>query len=292
MRNKLLFLIVFILCILFSREALAGSLVISDELQEIHLSPGGAKHFSIVVKNESDKDLAVEVRVQGFKASEDGRSVELMYDINNPLASIWLKPLNMDDIILRPGDKKRAIFSMVVPQIAENGGYYAAIYFVGNDINSSEEYRSNNDLVLLGVESKDNNIHLRNGKIKKFSFPDFLYYGPMNFSVEFENNGKIHYKTRGEIEVYNSFNKIIKSIKIEEKNVFPDSSILLKSNWDRKYFFGRYVVVARMIDGDGNTTFISNKFWAIPWKELVVLFIIIILLLLANKVRGKNLSFE
>ncbi len=272
-------------------SVLADGLVIDNDVQEINLVPGGADHFYFKVKNETQENLNVEAVIKSFRFTSDGREIELFESEDNPLINSWLKSLNSPVFDLSPGEENRATFLVTVPQIVENKGYYAAIYFSGRNENN-DLFRSGDSLILLGVEKQDSNAMLRGGEIKSLIVPENVYYGPVEFGMEFENTGKIHYRTAGEVEIFNILNKKVKTLEVEEKNVLPGSKISLNQKWDRNYLMGKYLVVAKTIDGDGEESVLTGQFWAFPWREVVVICVIALLFLLAAKIKNKKPSFE
>jgi hypothetical protein len=288
---KKIFLLFIFLFLFIAGGISAEGLIISDSVQEINLVPGGAGHFSIKVKNDTSSILEVQTVIKNFRFTSDGKEIELFEDEYGQLINSWLKILNSSNFNLGPGEDIKTTFLVTVPQIVENKGYYSAIYFIGKN-DKEEIFKSDNSLLLLGVEKQDSNILLRSGEIRNLTIPEDIYYGPVEFNIEFENTGKIHYKTAGSVEIFNILNKKIKTIPIEEKNVLPGSKIFLKSKWDRKYLIGKYLVVARTINGDGDESVLTGQFWAFPWREAVAICIIILLFLLAMKMKNKKPSFE
>ncbi len=279
--------------ILFSVTHAEG-LIISEPIKEINLVPGGAEHFSVSVKNNTDKDLEINTMIETFGFIGDRGKIELFKDINDPFVKFWLKPLSFISFKLRAGEKRKSSFLISVPLDAENKGYYAAIYFEGRSDGDGERknFWSNNSLIFLSVEAEESNVLLRGGEIERIIGPKFTFYGPTVFGVKFKNSGKIHYKTRGQIEVYNFLNRLSAVIPVEEKYVLPNSDILVHGVWPQRYLFGKYFVVARMFDGDGNSRVDALEVWAIPWQEFLIFAIIITLIIIARKLRVKRLKFE
>ncbi len=296
LKNKYLFLLVTVFCwMIIINGALASSLDVIGEDQEIILTPGGAKHFSLTVVNKTNKLLEIETKIHSFKTEEQG-NVVLFENKDNPLERGWLKLLGDARLLkLLPKEKKKLVFLVSVPPDAENGGYYVAIHFEEKELKKSkkeEKIKSKNILVLLGVVSENDNNLSKKGTIEELRHPDFIFYGPIKFRVKFRNLGKIHYKPLGQIEIYNIFNQKSGTIFLENKNVFPQSSLFIDSVWNRKYFLGKYFVVVKMFDGEGNPLIKTGVFWAFPWKEIGVVIIVIILLIIAKRLRIKKLKFE
>lgn len=291
MPRKYLLFSIFTFCFLFAFGVSAEGLKVLNEVEELSLVPGGAEHFYIEIQNDTDQDLLLQPVVTDYRFDEKGERINGDKQAN-PLVDSWIKSLNSDNLILGAGQIKRSVFLISIPPIAESKGYYASIQFIGESINSAEEFASNYSLIMLGVEQVDSNMYLRGGEIESFDFSKYLFYGPLIFDVRFKNLGKIHYKPTGKIDIYNSFNQKIETIAMPNISVLPGSSANFKTIWERKYFFGRYLIGIEMIDGEGNISVATKQFWAIPWKEFTILLIAFILILIANKVRGKEVSFN
>ncbi|MEA2088539.1 MAG: hypothetical protein U9O55_01700 [Patescibacteria group bacterium] len=277
----------------FALQASASDLLISNPEQVISIDPNGAGHFTLFVQNNTKENLILETKIKSFKTVGDKGNIELFDDSDNILINSWLKQQTNYSFKLRPGQKHEAVFLMSVSSSAKNKGYYASIYFAGyqqNDI--TKKIESNKSRILLGVESENNNLLLRSGKIEELFSPKFVFYGPVKFRLQFANNGKIHYQTNGQIEIYNSFDKKIASIQLKEKNILPDSLLSFYGILERKFLFGKYLVVAKMFDGDGNLTMESKEFFAFPWKEFLEFFVIVGLIIIAKKLKVKKIKFE
>ncbi|NCF75180.1 MAG: hypothetical protein GWO87_01690 [Xanthomonadaceae bacterium] len=293
--KKIFFTILFP-CLFFfilTSQALADDLLISNPEQKIDLVPGGAEHFTLFVQNNTNNDLILETKIKSFKLIDNKENIQLFNDKKNVLVNSWLKQQANSSFKLLSGERRQVTFLISVPFNVENRGYYAAIYFIGHSQDKTGKiFESNKSRILLGVEAKDNNLLLRSGKIEELISPKFVFYGPVKFVVRFKNNGKIHYETNGQIEIYNLFNQKVAVIPIKKKNVLPNSSLYFYSNWKCKFLFGRYFVVAKMIDGDGNSSVKSENFFAFPWKEFLEFTVVLILIIIARKLRIKKLKFE
>ncbi|MCD4705551.1 hypothetical protein K8R61_00530 [bacterium] len=293
--KKIFFTILFsFLFLLFSAtQVLASDLVISNPEQKINISPEGAGHFTLFVKNNSDKVLVLETKIKSFRVVGDEGGIELFDDNKNIFINLWLKQQTPSSFELQPGKRSKVVFLISVPLIAENKGYYASIYFVGHQKDEVlKKFESNKSRILLGVESQHDNSLIRNGELEEFLLHKFASYGPVEFVAKFKNNGKIHYKTKGQIEVYNLFDQRVATIQLKEKNILPNSSLYFNCNWNPKFLFGKYLVIAEMIDGDGKITVKSKEFFAFPWKGFLEIIVIITLIIIARKLRIKKIKFE
>lgn len=293
--KKIFFTILFLpLFFLFSAtQILANGLVISNSEQKIDISPEGAGHFTLFVQNNTDKDLLLETKIKSFRTIGDKGDIQLFDHSENVLINSWLKQQTPSSFELQSGKRSKAVFLMSIPSSAENKGYYASVYFVGHQKDEiTQNFESNKSKILLGVESEHNNILLRSGKLEEFLSPKFVSYGPIEFGAKFKNNGKIHYKTKGQIEIYNLFDQKIAVIQLKEKNILPDSLLCFYGSWNPKFLFGKYLVIAKMIDGDGKITVKSKEFFAFPWKEFLEFTVIVSLIIIARKLRVKKIKFE
>ena len=261
-----IFLAFFLLLFPFFSQAKEGIQVLSND-QYVNLEPGGARHFVLEIKNNTAQTLDISIKVTGLQATgftEGGAT--LSSKEGNVLANDWLKILSEPQFSLAPQQTKKVSFLVSVSREAQQGGYYAGIYFE----DKKQKIKSRMVLVALAVERAENKIPLRSGKLLSLTHPHFLFYGPVDIQAKFLNTGKIHYFPQGEVSIFNVFNMRSGYLRFASPMSFPQEEVTLSTHWPRKYLLGKYLVVARVFDGDGHSYLISSTFWAFPWQELSI----------------------
>ena len=145
------------------------------------------------------------------------------------------------------------------------------------------------------------------GNLKSFSLKDgkkFYDHIPVNFELNVENKGNVHFKPAGNIIVKSMFGGNIAELPVLKVdsggNVLPRSSRrfeivwgdsdekkMPKTFWEKaryewaNFYVGRYSALASVtLPGSGQVT--SNvSFWVFPWQLLIVLAIGLVVLLFA-----------
>ena len=202
-------------------------------------------------------------------------------------------------ISLLPDEQKIVPYTIHIPQNADPGGHYAAVFFAtqppqmsGSSIGLSGRLGT---LVLLTVSGDIK----EEGKIVEFSTKDnksFYEHLPVSFSLLFANSGNVHLKPQGEIKITNSFGGLSEKIPFNReemdgsKNVLPNTSRHLEAVWSRgplqtegngfidklnyeisNFALGRYKATINVGYGtQGKTAVAVATFWVFPWHLILV----------------------
>ena len=179
-----------------------------------------------------------------------------------------------------------------MPADAEPGGKYAGILFGtsppkvgGTSIAISNKVGS---LILVRVagDAKES------ANVKEFSTPkDFFENGPVAFTVRIENTGNVHLQPKGNIEIKNTFGRVVETITVNEgsSNVLPDSIRAFIDSGEGNNLtwspsgltIGKFTANLTMAYGDPAQNLTSSvSFWIVPWKVLIVLLLAIIISIL------------
>ena len=114
----------------FPTQALKLGLSVAPQIFEMDVFPGEPISQKITIGNLSEVSLPVTVRVVDFTAEED--SGEMIFDEASQDPSVasrkWFEIEN-PDLILEPGERKKVLFSINVPENAEPRGYYSVMIF-------------------------------------------------------------------------------------------------------------------------------------------------------------------
>lgn len=259
------------------------TLTISPPLVNVKLSPGNNYTSFVKLVNNSLTEVTVFIEAADFKSGAQG-VVEFIYNEagdSRYSLSRWLE-FATSTMVLAAQETKDIVFTVNVPVDAEPGGHYAAILAgtkpIGNLSGSGIKINSTlASLVLLEVKGDID----EKGEIKEFSSSRKVYSQPqVKFKVTFANNGNIHLQPRGEIKIYNIFNKEIGSISINQEtafgNVFPESQRQWEFSWNgRKNILdaGRLKAVLFLSYGSQAEVTASQTiyFWIIYFKTLAAI---------------------
>jgi len=260
------------------------SITISPLTFELTANPGDTIQNTIKIYNSSDSIISIKMEVEDFKAvGETGQVIvtpdeEITYSLKR-----WVKT-EPAEFTLKPKEEKFVDFIIEVPENAEPGGKYGSVLAsttgaIGSDITGAAIAQKVGSLLLLTIagEVQENLI------IKDFITPSsFFEYGPIPFSMRFENTGTVHVKPRGFVTITNWRGKKVADIEFPQQNVIPGATRKIETQWNNKWLFGKYTAMLVGIYGTANLPFNPPVlvFWAFPWKIALGILIVLILILL------------
>ncbi len=272
---------------------------ISPLLTRINVAPGESWSGEVEIFNSNDKDLQFVVFVQDFRGGDEGRvefinkeEIEKSLDEGKDfLLSQWID-INRQMITIPANESKALPVTINIPENAGPGGKYATILaaikspedaFTGTNLIVSPSVGS---LILLNVRGDV----IEDAFLREFSTRRTLYTDPeVGFNVRLQNIGNTHIQPRGDIKIYNQWDKIVESILINHNtefgNVLPQSERGWNFQWDgRESFFemGRYKATLTLVYGEEASQVISKDiyFWIVPLNLILGLLGIVLFLLL------------
>ena len=260
--------------------AQAVGITISPLTFELTANPGDTLSNTIKIYNPTDSAISIKMETEDFHPiGETGQvvvepEVEMTYSLKR-----WVKT-EPTEFTLEPRESKFVDFEISVPENAEPGGKYGSVLasttgVIGREITGAAVAQKVGALLLLTVagEVKEELI------IKEFLAPAFLEYGPVPFTIRFENKGTVHLRPRGFVTITNWWGKKVADVEFSQLNVIPGAIRKIETSWQNKWLFGKYTAMLVGSYGTANLPFNPPilTFWAFPWK--VALGIIIVLIL-------------
>lgn len=306
MKNfKSLFFIFFFILIFFGQATAASTLSLTatpvrlgDDFS-ITLNPGEKKQVQLKVRNGSLETVVLESAATDFIVAEDGSTpvaVDSKQADNRWSLASWLT--------LAPAQHKLASEEVAtinvlieVPEDALPGGHYAMIHH--RPLNSSEAETGSGS----GISQRVGTLLyvIVNGPINEeayissFNWPKFLENGPVDFSLNIDNQSDIHINTKPVVKVYNMFGKQIANLETESNNIFPKSERKFVGSWDKVWGLGYYKAVAEASYGSqGQVMTATAGLFLIPVKlilaVLIIGMIVAIVILTLKKRRSNSLN--
>lgn len=268
---------------------------ISPVRAEYTIEKGKSETLLISVENPTGGAIIAKPIVNDFVSSdkEDGEP-RLILDDNAPSPKNSFKKLiePIADTELAPRQRKDVKVTVSVPSDANSGGYYGAVRFTpaaapgaGNVGLSASvgtiflvrvpgNLTERTDLVQLSAASKSQ----KNGA-DVYGAKSFFTSGNVSVLTRLKNNGDIHVKPFGRVQVKSMFGKVVEEFEfnnIEPRaNILPDSTRRFTNDLKSKTWFGRYTIEANLGYSQGGGDLISSKatFWYIPalalWAMLI-----------------------
>lgn len=305
-KNNFLFFILFFVFAFFNKVTAASSMSLTatpvrlgDDFS-ISLSPGEKKQVQVKVRNGSTDVLVLESAALDFVVGSDGATpviVDRAQADNRWSLASWLT--------LAPAENKLASEQVAtinvlieVPKDALPGGHYAMIYHrpvnaLSADVSGSGISQRVGTLLYVMVKGPVN----EEAYINNFAWPKFLENGPVNFSLNIDNQSDIHINTKPVLKIYNLFGKQVANIEIEAKNIFPKSQRSFSGTWDKVWGLGYYKAVVEAVYGNqGKIMTTTAGLFLVPVKMillvLIIVLIITILFLSIKKRKESNLDSE
>jgi hypothetical protein len=297
-RIKFLILITGIIGGLFlaNKEILAQegiSITISPLRFEITANPGDIVTNKVRVYNSSNNTISIKMEAEDFRPVGEAGQVmvapeeEITYSLKR-----WVTT-EPSEFTLEPKEQKFVDFTISVPENAEPGGKYGSILatitgVVSGDITGTAIAQKVGSLVLLTLSGQVKEDLL----VKEFSAPNFSEYGPIEFTMRFENKGSVHVKPKGFITILDWRGKKLVDLEFPQQNVIPGAIRKITTEWNKKWLLGRYTATLVGSYGASNTPIESQviTFWVFPWKiglgiALGILVVLIILYLTRKRLR-------
>lgn len=257
----------------------------------LSVAPGQSEQVSLRVKNESDQPITIVSLAQDFILDEDGRTpipVENTVDNRWSLASwVTLAPATQE---IAPGEVVNLAALIEVPEDALPGGHYAMILHqpvadlqAGLQIAAQSEGSASvtqkvGTLLYVKVEGPIN----YQAFIRNFAAPSFTEFGPVPFSYVMENQSDIHIRPRASIQIKNIFGRVVDTVEVEPKNIFPLMEREFEANWNRTWGFGPYTAILTASYSDGGQIISSaTRFWLFPITIVLVGLILFLILVIA-----------
>ena len=119
----------------------------------------------------------------------------------------------------------------------------------------------------------------------------FRSFSPINFILKLKNTSSTRLKAVGQIEVKNTFNRLVATLPLREDNVLAHSSRYLQMEgsdpsiiWNPIFPIGRYTATAT-ITPQNTTNQISQTihFYVLPYKALLAILILVSIYLLTKQ---------
>jgi hypothetical protein len=214
---------------------------VSPARYELTGDKGSVVYGEFTVINQSSNDQVYGTSVENFTAQGE-TGVPLFTKDNKDIAS-WIQ---IDKrIVVAKNEKKTVEFSIIIPENAEAGGHFGAVFLYSDPGESGEANVSLGTKVGMLVLLKVNGDIKLGGDIKDFSASSpsdtdkvsktFFTELPVNFSYRFTNSGNDRVNPYGVITIKNMFGlkSDILSANSNQGNVLPQSTRKFDVLWGK-----------------------------------------------------------
>ncbi len=252
---------------------------ISPPTIELSAEPGQSVRGSVKIINLTDLPIILNVDRKSFIAKGEEGQVDLVDD--NPLYTLapWFRTSQSVEVPAR--GTKAVDFTIDVPTKAEPGGRFGSLVFntSGSKLPSGQSGAAVKQelaaLIFLRIAGNANELL----KIESFKAnKNFYEYGPVDFEARIRNSGNAHAKPTGKVVIKNMFGFKVASVDIEPKNVIPEAVRKVTANWGSKLLIGRYTADLELKNDDKQLLTASTTFLVIPYKLMILVLAILIVL--------------
>jgi len=259
---------------------------IPPRVEDFYADPGEAVTRQIKVRNMGDQVMSFKAKIVDFVVqNKEGTPLFLTEDIDeheNQWAMSGWTSVTPNQFTLKPGETKVMDAVILVPDDALAGGHYAAVIYEPDEESviggSGAKITPSVATLLYLIVSGD---ITEDAFVSRMDVPKFSEFGPIDIATEIENLSDIHIKPQASIKIYNLFNRLSTTLKLDENNIFPNRARIYKNTWDKKWLFGRFKA---QLEGSYGTTgqalLATVYFWVIPWRLILVVLLIIVLITL------------
>lgn len=257
----------------------AQGIEISPALVELNAAPTKTYTVTLKITNVTGSDLSYTASVDDFGAAGESGSPRVIIDGTMPAtASVKTWVETVPQFTLRSRESRVVTARIIIPANAEPGGHYGVLRFSGRapDVKDTGVGLAASAGVLLLIRV-DGAITEKANLASFFSEQrgdqsSFFEKGPLTFVTRIKNEGNIHVKPVGSIELRDMFGGLVTTLPVnaDKSNVLPDSIRRFESSFDKSWMAGRYT--ANLTLGYGTTgQAITNtiSFWVIPYKIIL-----------------------
>lgn len=313
-RIKRISVIIFIIIITVILKAPAEvraqtiSLSIWPLLLEAVIQPGKAITQVFKLKNLGD-DTIIHASVVPFEPADAFGRIALSQTASPALAYFSLQNADLDlpaIIPLKSGQTQEFVLKIKIPETAAEADHYFAFLFSADtkgliSASGTTTLGSIGANILLTV-SQTGELH-PTAKIEEFrptrsnlvgnlrGWTLLDSFSPINFILKLKNTSSTRLKAVGQIEVKNTFNRLVATLPLREDNVLAHSSRYLQMEgsdpsiiWNPIFPIGRYTATAT-ITPQNTTSQISQTihFYVLPYKALLAILILVSIYLLTKQ---------
>ena len=270
-----------------------SSIQVSPLLREYTLFPGETAKDLLVFFNPSSVPQEVQIKVYDFLPADERGGLKFFQDAGWQFsASRWIL-FSPKSFLLQPKEERTLPVSIVVPENAEPGTHFAAIF--GEAVSSQKQEGKENKvqvkvhvgagtLLLINVPDVEKKRESYSGHIVSFEIHGLkqiksgfkqipiglVRNRPLIFIVRFKNTGNFAQKPEGEIEVFDFLGRKISLLKLKKQRVLPGAIIQFKVSWKPKFLFGSYLAVLRFHYGKENNLLVERDLKFTAFSPLLI----------------------
>lgn len=260
---------------------------------EIFVNPGESITKSITVTNRASSNVSFKVEIEDFVGSNDeDKPVVLLGGEKSPYSFKDNVVPEVKNFTLESNGSITIPVRINVPADAQPGGFYTSI-LVSNEPSVDSVSQSSNVEGKTKIISRVGTLFFIrvNGVAKESgSLDDLKVVKPTKdnldlykFNILFKNDGNVYLVPFGWITVTNIFGKTIGKIPVDAYFSMPKSIRYRDVEWKSPFLLGRFKASIELNRGYGSNLIDTKSiaFWVIPWKAIVIVVSVILVISLA-----------
>jgi len=259
---------------------------ISPLTYNFEIQPGGSQTAKITLTNRNDEILNFIMETEDFAAvSEEGAPSFTVTPKKEGVTTLadWIAFPSVKEGAIEPKGEKEITFAINIPQQAEPGGHYAAVF--AKEVKKTPEGKTE-----IGVASRVGTLLLisvpglvtKTAEITEFSPPKFVWRGPVDLKMKVQNTGSVHYDSLAQVVLKPLWGKE-GTVEMGTHTIIPKSIRSYEGKWDKRYPLGYYRLKATAQDGDKGEVEKSATLIAIPLEIAVPVLVVLIIILIVIK---------
>lgn len=288
----------------------AQALTVSPARAELTGDPGETISDSFLIINEQDTEQTYYTSVENFESQ--GETGTPNFTASKEGLPSWV---TVDEkVTLKKGERIKVPYSIAIPQGADAGGHFAAIFLSTVPPTAEDGQVSVGAKVGMLILLKVTGDVKEEGGLISFELSEakkVLTSLPVNFVYRFKNDGNDRVKPEGSITVKNTFGMEVATIDANTKmgNVLPgsvrryvedlrfgdkDAPAVSAPFFDHVKFqkdnfaLGMYTATLALSFGNSGKAESSVTFFMFPWQLLTVTLVIILVIVLLFVVLVKH----
>ncbi|MCA9388451.1 hypothetical protein KC644_01665 [Candidatus Berkelbacteria bacterium] len=266
------------------------SLTVTPLTREVNVDPGETITGEVEFTNDSNSAVTLYPVVNDFEASNDPDSgaPEFKSVTNEQGLASWTN-FDLDQVSLEAGQKGTFTYTIQVPDNADPGGHYGAVF------GSTEAPNTGDSGSTIGIAARVGSLLLltvsgeitTQGEIVDFRTDNNIYQsGPVNFRIAVKNNGNVHFTPMGTIDISGPTSKSIQ-VNDDEGRVLPSSVRNYDVSLTDDLPFGRYTanvdIMGKAPNGETVPLTATTTFWVVPFSAILVLLLVLVILYMLLK---------
>jgi len=282
---------------------------IVPSIQELALQPGDVWQGEVKIAVDTPETVQAYLEIVDFRSKGDEGGIPDFYTAQpteyTGVLSRWME-LDQDVVELEANAYHTASVTIRIPENAEPGGHYGAVLFhtlpqleeaEGGAASSTGTSIASLFLVTVGGEIT------KSAEIVEFYADKYFYETlPADFTLRIRNSGSVHVRPQGQVVITDWFNREVGrfDVNVSGGNVLPNDIRKFTENFGQKYVlagddwyelavsspfvFGMYTARLEVtLEEDGAVYTASDRFLVIPWRVVIALLLILIVLFFTLK---------